>query len=78
MMNAQFAAAVPNLRIVETDIDRIAWDEELFTHVPIFEDGHLIISDRPGWGTEPVEEAIRAHPPNKTCNSIGLITYGKK
>ncbi len=34
MMNAHFAAAVPNLRIMETDIDRLAWDHELFTHVP--------------------------------------------
>ena len=32
MMNAHFAAAVPNLRIMETDIDRLAWDDELFTH----------------------------------------------
>ena len=32
MMNAHFCAAVPNLRIMEIDIDRIAWDHELFTH----------------------------------------------
>ena len=31
MMNAHFAAAVPNLRIMETDIDRLAWDDELVT-----------------------------------------------
>ncbi len=34
MMNAHFCAAVPNLRIMEVDIDRIAWDHELFTHLP--------------------------------------------
>ena len=34
MMNAHFAAAVPNLRIMEIDIDRLPWDEELFTTVP--------------------------------------------
>ena len=34
MMNAHFCAAVPNLRIMETDIDRLAWDHELFTHLP--------------------------------------------
>lgn len=78
MMNAHFCAAVPNLRIMETDIDRIAWDDELFTHVPQFEDGHLVIPDRPGWGTEPNEEAIRAHPPNTKSHPIGLITYGQK
>ena len=31
MMVAQFAAAVPHLRIMETDIDRIPLDDELFT-----------------------------------------------
>ena len=63
MMNAHFCAAVPNLRIMEVDIDRIAWDHELFTHVPDYEDGHLVLPDRPGWGTEPNEDAIRRHPP---------------
>jgi galactonate dehydratase len=62
MMNAHFAAAVPNLRIMETDIDRIAWDHELFTHVPVIENGHLVMPDRPGWGTEPNEDGLRAHP----------------
>ena len=75
MMNAHFCAAVPNLRIMETDIDRLAWDHELFTHLPEYEDGHLIIPDRPGWGTEPNEEALRAHPPKGIG---GLLNYGRK
>ena len=65
MMNAHFSAAVPNLRIMETDIDRLAWDHELFTHVPEIVDGYLVMPDRPGWGTEPNEEGLRAHPPAK-------------
>ena len=65
MMNAHFAAAVPNLRIMEIDIDRLPWDDELFTHAPPIENGHLVIPDRPGWGTDPVEDAIRAHPPKR-------------
>jgi len=71
-MAAHFAAAVPNLRIMEIDIDRLAWDRELFTHAPEFEAGHLIVPDRPGWGCDPIEEAIRAHPPAGTG---GLIQY---
>jgi galactonate dehydratase len=63
MMNAHFCAAVPNLRIMEVDIDRIAHDHELFTHLPVFEDGHLVMPDRPGWGTEPIEAALLEHPP---------------
>ncbi len=76
MMNAHFSAAVPNLRIMETDIDRIAWDHELFTHVPEFVDGHLVMPDRPGWGTEPREEGLRAHPPKGPTGQ--LLSYGSR
>lgn len=75
MMNAHFAAAVPNLRIVETDVDRIAWDAELFTSVPNIVDGHLVMPDTPGWGIEPDEEGIRAHPPK---DRAGLLSYGRR
>ena len=34
MMAAHFCAAVPNFRIMETDLDRLAWDDELVTHPP--------------------------------------------
>jgi len=72
MMNAHFAAAAPNLRIMEIDIDRLPWDNELFTGQPQFENGHLVVPDTPGWGTEPNEEAIRAHPPKAQG---GLMHY---
>jgi len=74
MMNAHFCAAVPNLRIMEIDIDRLEWDHELFTHLPEIADGYLVIPDRPGWGT-PNEEALRAHPPKGLG---GLLNYGRK
>ena len=63
MMNAHFVAALPNLRIMEIDIDQVPWRDALFTHAPEIVDGHLILPDRPGWGTEPDEDAVRAHPP---------------
>jgi galactonate dehydratase len=72
MMNAHFAAAVPNLRIMEVDIDRLPWDHEIFTTVPEYENGYLILPDTPGWGTEPDENAIRAHPPRP---GGGLLHY---
>ncbi len=68
-MNLHFAAAVPNLRIMEIDVDRLAWDDELFTHKPEFEDGHIVVPDRPGWGTDPVEDALEAHPPTGTTGN---------
>jgi L-alanine-DL-glutamate epimerase-like enolase superfamily enzyme len=76
MMNAHFAASVPNLRIMETDIDRLAWDDELVDHPPVFENGHLVLPDRPGWGCTPNEDAIRAHPPK--AGHPGLLNYGQK
>lgn len=75
MMNAHFAAAVPNLRIMEIDIDRLPWDHELFTHLPSIEDGCLVISDRPGWGTEPDEKVLRTRPAK---GKTGLINYKDK
>ena len=71
-MNAHFAAAVPNLRIMEIDIDRLPWDREVFTCLPEIVDGHLVLPDRPGWGTEPNEEAAPARPPR---GSTGLLHY---
>jgi L-alanine-DL-glutamate epimerase-like enolase superfamily enzyme len=72
MMNAHFAAAIPHLRIMEIDIDRLAWDHELFTYLPPIEDGYLVIPHRPGWGTEPNEEAVRARPPK---SGGGLLSF---
>lgn len=72
LMNAHFAAAVPNLRIMEVDIDRLPWESELFTHQPEIREGHLVVPDRPGWGTDPIEAALRARPPKSTG---GLLQY---
>ena len=72
MMNTYFVAAVPNLHTMEVDIDRLPWEGELFTHVPDYRDGHLPVPSHPGWGTEPIEEAIRARPPKVTG---GLLQY---
>jgi len=61
-MNLHFSAATSNLRIMETDIDRLPWDDELFTHVPEIVDSEMIVPDRPGWGTEPDEAGLARHP----------------
>lgn len=63
MMSAHLACAVPNFCIMETDIDRLEWDADIFTHEPVYENGYLVMPDRPGWGTEPIESEIRARPP---------------
>ena len=75
MMSAHFAAAVPNLRIMEVDIDRIPIDDEIFTVVPTYEDGHLVLPDTPGWGTEPDEAALEANPPTA---GPGFLVGGRR
>ena len=62
VMSAHFAAAVPNLRIVEYDVDDVPWKADFLTHPPSVEHGEMIVPQRPGWGTEVDENAIRAHP----------------
>ena len=63
MMSAHLCAAVSNFRIMEIDVDHVPWIDDLVTHVPEIVDGHLIVPDRPGWGCDIDEEAIKAHPP---------------
>ncbi|MCH2131694.1 MAG: mandelate racemase/muconate lactonizing enzyme family protein [Pirellulaceae bacterium] len=63
MMNAHFCAVVPNVRIMEMDLDTVPWQDDLFTVAPQIEDGHLVLPTAPGWGTEVNEEAVREHPP---------------
>lgn len=63
MHSAHFAASVPNLRIMEIDIDSVAWRDEFYTVLPTIEDGALVLSDAPGWGTDVNEEAVRARAP---------------
>lgn len=72
MMNVHFAAALPNLQIMEIDIDRLPWDDEIFTIAPPTKDGYMIVPDTPGWGAEPNEDAIRQRPAK---GSAGLVSY---
>jgi galactonate dehydratase len=48
MVSAHFCAAVPNFRIMEIEVDDVPWKDELVTHVPVIENGELVLSDRPG------------------------------
>lgn len=59
---ASFCAVLPNIRIMEIDVDDVPWREELVTVQPEIVDGHMKTPAGPGWGTELVEEVARAHP----------------
>lgn len=56
-------ATLPNVRIMEVDIDDVPWKDDLVTHPPVIENGELIVPTRPGWGADINEEAVKAHPP---------------
>ena len=47
---AQWCAAIPNVRLLEIDVDDVPWREELTTAVPEIRDGELIVPGGPGLG----------------------------
>jgi galactonate dehydratase len=61
-MSASLCAVLPNVRIMEIDIDDVPWKDQLVTHAPEIVDGHMIIPKRPGWGTAINEDVAKAHP----------------
>ena len=63
LMSAHFCAAIPNFRVMEIDIDDVAWKDALVTAPPVIEAGELLIPTGPGWGASVNEDVIRAHPP---------------
>ena len=72
MTNVHLLAALPNVRVLECDVDRLSWDHEIFTTVPEIRDGSIVVPDTPGWGTEINEEALTRHPPQEAMSFLGL------
>jgi galactonate dehydratase len=61
-ISAQWCAAIPNVRMLEVDVDDVPWREQLTTAVPEIEEGVLKIPSGPGWGADVDEEVLRQHP----------------
>ncbi len=53
---------MPNLKIMEYEVDDVPWRGEFFSHPTVIENGEMVVPDRPGWGVEVIEEAVRARP----------------
>jgi galactonate dehydratase len=66
LIGAHFAAAIPNFRIMEFDVDEMPWTKDLVTHPLRIENGELLVPDRPGWGSDVNEEALKAHLPKSS------------
>ncbi|MEM7031449.1 MAG: mandelate racemase/muconate lactonizing enzyme family protein [Chloroflexota bacterium] len=64
-ISASLCAVLPNVRIMEIDIDDVPWKDELVTVQPDIVNGHMKTPTGPGWGTEINEEVVKAHLWNK-------------
>jgi galactonate dehydratase len=62
LMSMHLCAIVPNVRIMEIDVDQPPWVDDLVTVKPDIRDGYLYLPTGPGWGTQVNEEAVLAHP----------------
>jgi len=61
-ISASLCAVVPNVHIMEVDVDDIPLREQLVSNTPAITNGRMAIPSGPGWGTEINEEVLRAHP----------------
>lgn len=60
-ISASFCAVLPNVRIMEIDVDDVPWKDELVTNLPEIVDGQMQIPRGLGWGTDLNEDVARAH-----------------
>lgn len=65
LMCAHFSATIPNFRIFEMLIEEVPWMDDLMTNPIVVKDGHFIVPETPGWGSDINEKALAEHPPRK-------------
>lgn len=62
LINAHLCAAMPNLEILEIDMDDVPWKWDLIDQELEIVDGELVVPTRPGLGADVVEEVVARHP----------------
>jgi len=68
-ISVSLCGVLPNVRIMEIDVDDVPWKDDLVTNPPQIENGYIRVPSGPGWGTELNEDVARAHPwENKKSN----------
>ena len=60
-ISASLCAVLPNVRIMEIDIDDVPWKDDLVTQTPEIIAGNMSIPAGPGWGTELNEEQLNKY-----------------
>ena len=61
-MSAHLCASVPNVKIMETDVDSVPWRDDIITELPDIKDGYINLPKKPGIGAELNEKEIARHP----------------
>jgi len=61
-MSAHLCASVPNVKIMETDVDSVPWRDDIITELPDIKDGYINLPKKPGIGVELNEKEIAKHP----------------
>ena len=69
--SVHLCAVLPNVRIMEIDIDDVPWKRELVTVAPTIRDGCIEVPKAPGWGAEIDEDVLRAHPFEGSQRAVG-------
>jgi L-alanine-DL-glutamate epimerase-like enolase superfamily enzyme len=61
MISLHLCATLPNVRIMEIDIDDVPWKDELTGGPLRIENGMIDVPTKPGWSVELNEDVARAH-----------------
>jgi L-alanine-DL-glutamate epimerase-like enolase superfamily enzyme len=60
-ISASLCAVLPNVRIMEIDVDDVPWKDDLVTKLPVIVNGRMKTPTGPGWGTDLNEDSAREH-----------------
>ncbi len=69
-ISASLCGVLPNVRIMEIEVEDVPWKDELTTAIPQIVDSHMRTPTGLGWGADVNEDVARAHPWRKGKLSI--------
>jgi galactonate dehydratase len=61
LVSANICATLQNFMIMEFDVDDAPWRDDLMTNPFEIRNGHMLLPDRPGLGSDLVEEELKKH-----------------
>jgi galactonate dehydratase len=71
-MCGHLCASVPNVRIMEIDVDGVPWRDDIISEPLRIENGHLILPKAPGLGADLNVKEITKHPWSAQSNRLRL------